>query len=421
MLSYVIFFLNLTLFEAVKTALEKNLSLKSAEYVVESAEDLAKSSLSFLLPRANVNFNYTKQFKLPQIEFIPGQKREVGKKEQSQLVLSIVQAFPIDFSVWYARQALISAYKSQKWSYENLKNEIIYSTVSLYIIISNLLRAKDLANENLERIKKRYETASRLFESGLITKTDVLRIETSLYEAELQIRNLELQIQNNVSNLASILLMDEKSTLPTQSIEELIENLKPDEVIERSKQDKLEETPDILSLKNTLEQISNQAKVERGKLFPQLNVSFSLLNTYGTFIEQRNIPSLSLGVSLNIDFGGSLFSYLSTVKRKISLTYQLEEVKIRKQKELDNIFKEYEIIKEKIKTAEKRLAFAQKTLESAQDFFEQGRITSVDLLDFELQFENAKIDLLNSKSEMLLLLMKLKRIEGKLSEIFNIS
>lgn len=418
MFTSVLFILNLNLFDAVKIALERNFTLKSSEYLVESAEDLARSSLSFLLPRANVNFNYTKQFKLPEIEIVPGQRREVGKKEQSQLVLSLVQAFPIDFSVWYARKALISAYRSQKWSYENLKNEIVYSTASLYIVISNLLNAKELATENFERIKKRYETALRLFENGIITKTDLLRIETSVYEAELQIRNLELQIQNSVSNLVSILATDEKSVLPIQSINELTDKLNPTELIEKSKRENIEETPDILSLKNTLEQINNQAKAERGKLFPQLNIGFSLLNTYGTFIEQRNIPSLSVGVSLNIDFGGSLYSYLSTVKREISLTYQLEDAKIRKQRDFSNIFKEHEIIKEKIRTAEKRLEFAQKTLESAQDFFEQGRITSVDLLDYELQYENAKIDLLNSKSEMLLLLLKLKRLEGKLIEVF---
>lgn len=417
-----IFLISITLKEAIERVLEKNLSLESLEYTVKAAEDLAKSSISYLLPKANINFNYSRQFKLPEIEIFPGQKREVGRKEQSQLVLSLVQAFPIDFSVWYARQAVISAYESQKWSYENTKNEILFTTANLYISISNLTNAKELAQENYDRVKKRYETARRLFDSGIISRTDLLRIETSVYEAELQLRNLDLQIHNTVAIFSSLLVIDEENILPVQKIEDLIETLKPEEAIEKSKTEIKSEalkTPDILSLENTVEQLDNQSKFERGKLFPQLSFGFSLLNTYGTFIEQRNIPSLSIGISLNIDFGGSLFSYLSTAKRKISVMYQLEDAKLRKQKDLENIFKEYEITKEKIKVAQKRLEFAQKSLEAAQEFFERGRITSVDLLDYELQFENAKIDVLNSKSEMLLLFLKLKRIEGKIYEVFS--
>ncbi|MCS7212653.1 MAG: TolC family protein [Candidatus Calescibacterium sp.] len=417
-----IFLISITLKEAIERVLEKNLSLESLEYTVKAAEDLAKSSISYLLPRANINFNYSRQFKLPEIEILPGQKREVGRKEQSQLVLSLVQAFPIDFSVWYARQAVISAYRSQKWSYENTKNEVLFTTANLYISISNLTNARELAQENYDRVKKRYETAQRLFESGIISRTDLLRIETSVYEAELQIRNLDLQIHNTLAIFSSLLLINEENILPVQKIEDLIETLKPEEAIEKSKTEIKSEalkTPDILSLENTVEQLDNQAKFERGKLFPQLSLGFSLLNTYGTFIEQRNIPSLSVGISLNIDFGGSLFSYLSAEKRKISAMYQLEDAKLRKQKDLENIFKEYEITKEKIKVAQKRLEFAQRSLESAQEFFERGRITSVDLLDYELQFENAKIDVLNSKSELLLLFLKLKKIQGKIYEVFS--
>lgn len=416
-----VIFLSLSLSEAVQKAIENNFSIKAFEYNVKSAQDIANSSLSYLLPKASASFSYTRQFKLPEVELQPGRKIQVGRKEQSQFILSLVQAFPIDFSVWYARKAVIYSYESQKWSYENFKNEIAFAVSNLYITLSNLKKAKEIAQENYERIKKRYETAQRLFDAGLIPKTDLLRIETSLYEAEYQMKNIDLQIQNVVSNLSALLTVDEKEISDIQSIDELIDVFKPGEIIEeerRKKKIEILETPDILSLKSTMLSLENRAKAERGRLFPQVSIGFSLLNTYGTFVEQRNIPSLSVGLSLNIDFGGSLFSYLSTTKRKISVMYQIEDEKLKKQKELENIFKEYEIVIEKLKVAEKRMEFAQKSLEAAQEFFEQGRITSVDLLDYELQFENAKLDMLNSKSELLLLLLKLKRAEGKILDLF---
>ncbi len=411
-------FINFTLRDALLRCLETNFSLKSAYYNVESALLSAKGSWSAFLPVLVASFNFTKQFKLPEVE-LQGFKRPVGQKEQAQLIFSINESIPLDGSSYFMKEAKYSAYKSQFYSLENLKNEISYALASLYINISLYQDVIKISEENVRRLQENYEIAKNLFDAGLLSEADLMRIETSFLDSKVNLRSAQIQLENLLKDFFILLgVQDEKEMkAPSQDIDSLIETLKPTKFFDNIRDDEInirEDSPDILSLMYTKDQLKYQSRIQRGRLFPTLNVGFSLFNSYGTFIEQKNIPSLVVGASLNVDFGGSLFSFLATKKAELAIAFQLEEIKVRKKAEINQILKQYRVIKEKIEVAEAKLKAAQRAYESAQELFRQGKLTSVSLLDYELQFENSKLELKSSKANLLIIMLNYLRTSGML-------
>jgi outer membrane protein len=417
--AFLFFAINLTLDEAVKIAVENNLSVSSQRYSLKDVEYTAKAAWSYVLPRLIVDSSYRRQLELPEAQ-IGMQKIKVGKPEQTQITLSLVQSLPIDGSSWYLKEAQKYSYDSQSYSFLAFKNEIIFRVVNLYITISKLLLSQNIAKENLERMKKHYEVAQNLFSAGLIPEVDLTRIETSLYEAQLQLKNIEIQLHQNLQNFLLILGKDDIEPIPSQSIDELIFIFDPFGFFDSITQEKIdiENSPDISSIKFRVLQLDRLSKAQRGQLFPQISFGFSLINSFGSFIEQRNIPVLSVGANLTFDFGGTYHNYLAVKQRKISVEFQLEDLKRQKIKSLEMVIKEYELVKSRLELAQSRLASAEKSLKSAEELFRYGKLTSVDLMDYEFQYENAKFDIISAKADLLLLMWRTIYLTGQLEQFF---
>jgi outer membrane protein TolC len=417
--AFLFFAINLTLDEAVKIAVENNLSVSSQRYSLKDVEYTARAAWSYVLPRLIVDSSYRRQLELPEAQ-IGMQKIKVGKPEQTQITLSLVQSLPIDGSSWYLKEAQKYSYDSQSYSFLAFKNEIIFRVVNLYITISKLLLSQNIAKENLERMKKHYEVAQNLFSAGLIPEVDLTRIETSLYEAQLQLKNIEIQLHQNLQNFLLILGKDDIDPIPSQSIDELIFIFDPFGFFDSITQEKIdiENSPDISSIKFRVLQLDRLSKAQRGQLFPQISFGFSLINSFGSFIEQRNIPVLSVGANLTFDFGGTYHNYLAVKQRKISVEFQLEDLKRQKIKSLEMVIKEYELVKSRLELAQSRLASAEKSLKSAEELFRYGKLTSVDLMDYEFQYENAKFDIISAKADLLLLMWRTIYLTGQLEQFF---
>jgi outer membrane protein TolC len=417
--AFLFFAINLTLDEAVKIAVENNLSVSSQRYSLKDVEYTAKAAWSYVLPRLVVDSSYRRQLELPEVQ-IGMQKVKVGKPDQTQITLSLVQSLPIDGSVWYLKESQKYSYDSQSYSFLAFKNEIIFRVVNLYITISKLLLSQNIAKENLERMKKHYEVAQNLFSAGLIPEVDLTRIETSLYEAQLQLKNIEIQLHQNLQNFLLILGKDDIEPIPSQSIDELISLFDPSRFFDSITQEKIdiENSPDISSIKFRVLQLDRLSKAQRGQLFPQISLGFSLINSFGSFIEQRNIPVLSVGANLTFDFGGTYHNYLAVKQRKISVEFQLEDLKRQKIKSLEMVIKEYELVKSRLELAQSRLASAEKSLKSAEELFRYGKLTSVDLMDYEFQYENAKFDIISAKADLLLLMWRTIYLTGQLEQFF---
>ncbi len=419
MVVFAFLFFALTLDEAVKIAVENNLSISSQKYSLKDVEYTARAAWSYVLPRLVIDSSYRRNLELPEAQ-IGMQKVKVGKPDQTQITLSLVQSLPIDGSAWYLKESQKYSYDSQYYSFLAFKNEIIFRVVNFYITISKLLLSQNIAKENLDRMKKNYEVAQNLFSAGLIPEVDLTRIETSLYEAQLQLKNIEIQLHQNLQNFLLVIGKDDIDPIPSQSIDELISIFDPFgffDSITREKID-MENSPDISSVKFRVLQLDRLSKAQRGQLFPQISFGFSLINSFGSFIEQRNIPVLSVGANLTFDFGGTYHNYLALKQRKISVEFQLEDLKRQKIKSLEMVIREYELVKSRLELAQSRFASAEKSLKSAEELFRYGKLTSVDLMDYELQYENAKFDIISAKADLLLLMWRTIYLTGQLEQFF---
>ncbi|MFZ8805824.1 MAG: hypothetical protein ACO2PO_22995, partial [Candidatus Calescibacterium sp.] len=50
--------------------------------------------------------------------------------------------------------------------------------------------------------------------------------------------------------------------------------------------------------------------------------------------------------------------------------------------------------------------------------FRYGKLTSVDLMDYEFQYENAKFDIISAKADLLLLMWRTIYLTGQLEQFF---
>ncbi len=407
----------ITLDSAMKRALEYNLQMRAGLYEVESVGYSAKSAWSAVLPVFNANFSHSRQFELPEAN-IMGVKTKVGTKEQSNISLSLFQSIPLDGSSWSIKRARDFEFKSQLHRFKSMEQELAFSVASLYINIARLKEFKDIALKNIERMKRRLESARELFDAGVILRADLVRFEAAYQDAILQLEETELNLERALMNFSFLLGYRQEIVSPTQSIEELIRIYDPYSFFRKLEVEKekfpyiVDSADDINSLKYAVQSLGALASAERGRLLPRLSVGFSLLNSFGGFVEQRNIPSLSFGISLNFDFGGTIFSYLALRRKKASLEVQLEDLEIRKMYELDVSIREFHIVSDKVEVARRKLSVSEEAFFVAEQLFDQGKITATELLDYEMQLRSSQMEVKDAQAQLLELMFRTKKIIG---------
>jgi outer membrane protein len=297
-----------------------------------------------------------------------------------------------------------------------------------------VLRAKreiEIAAANVQRLTKQRDVARKRLEVGESIKTDVLRAEAELADAQSELITSEntLKVANNV--LAKTVGIREEYDVrePQPGIDyrdpdngditlDFLKGECTNPITECLKQLALSERSEIRSLMVQKDIAERSVASAKSSYWPDLSLE-------GIYSKQENEPSRSFELNeqvygvLRLDFpfyeGGAKKAAVSKAHAKLRQTkYYLSDLKQQISKEVENTYIVATTAVAVLKTRQAAVKFAQENYNLVSKQFQYGLADSVDVIDANTRLITSEREIVNAEYVYQLALLTIKRVTGTL-------
>ena len=302
----------------------------------------------------------------------------------------------------------LRAYNSLKWQkktaplrYENAKRAYLESmegvAVQVVSLFFNVLSAQSTHQQSVSTLKDRqylFEIAKKRFSLGTITKSEMLQLELSLLNAQVDVKNHELTLKNQKFRLFSYLRIfnyEDIELTPPYSIPDVVVNA--EEVVRKAMGNSTHTLQQQIARLES-EKMVAQAKANKG-IQVQLNSELGFNRTAGHFREAyRNIKDneiVGLTVSLPIFDWGVSKGRVKMAEADLEVTKtQLEQAHEAYIQDLQASVFLFNMQSGQCKHALRAQDIADERYEITKRRFEAGAVTVTELNTAQQESENAR-------------------------------
>lgn len=300
------------------------------------------------------------------------------------------------------------AYNSLKWQkkteplrYENAKRAYLESMEGIAIqtvnLFFNVLSAQSTCQHSVSILKDRqdlYEIAKKRFDLGTITKSELLQLELSLLNAQMDMKNNELILKNQKFRLGSYLRLynyDDMELIPPFAIPDVMINI--EEMVDKAMTNSSHNLQQQISRLES-EKLVSQAKANKG-IQVQMNAELGFNRTTNHFNEAyRNLKDneiVGLTVSLPIFDWGVSKGRVKIAEADLEVTKtQLEQAHETYLQELRTTILQFNMQSDQCKNALRAQDIADERYGITKQRYEAGAVTVTDLNTAQQESENAR-------------------------------
>ncbi|MFI5218071.1 MAG: TolC family protein [Bacteroidia bacterium] len=411
----------LTLQQAIEMGIDCSNKLKAANLEIEIADENVRQKKTNKLPDINLGldgylindptlYNTTPFGDPEKIDYTPYQL------SGSLMVSEVIYAGNrIDNSI--KREVL------QKKIAESLvvktTSEIKITVINEYLKLFSQLKDYDITFQTINQIELRLKTLRSKFINGQVVKNDVSR-------SELQKSDFELKLLRTVSNASSTnyfltLLLGLPENVVIQVDTSVNYSSDTLFVFEDCLLAAFNNRPEFQIAKTNKELSENTLSLVKGNYYPTINGIglYGLQNPVpGTFPPEGNFLSfVTIGAGINYNIA-SLYK-TNHQKSSAELAVQLEEEKINDllttlSDEVKTQFSEYELQRQSLEIYKKQIQYAEINYKIIQSRYYNDLALISDMVDAELEYSEARLNLIKGQVQTRKEYYKLLKAIGKL-------
>ncbi len=388
----------LTLSQCLERSMKASHLLRAASYQEDKAKVALSMSRSQRLPTVSLGTSYTRIGKLTTIEFstspgAPPRKLTFGTPNRVNFDVRL----QVPLFTWRRIEHSIDLARLGK-KFTELKTEkqrIDLTAQVLQAFYGALLNRKivELTKENLQRKQKYFSITEKRYKAGQLPRLELLR-------AQVQVKNEQSNLETARGNYEKSLIFLAKTVGTPENLIEPVGELTftpvtddPSTILKRALARRIELQQFAMQEK----MIDAQQRIIASANKPNLSLfsSYSMLNGFDPMNPEKFFTNYNIGVQLN----WAIFDGFNTRYQKQSS--QLDRMAVQEQKnEIEELIRmqvrqalvSIKQAEQKITAQQENIRLAKETLEMAQTQYENGFISSLDLLDAQkvlLQMEMA--------------------------------
>jgi outer membrane protein TolC len=298
---------------------------------------------------------------------------------------------------------------------ENDKEAVILNTINAYINLYKASVTVDVVNENLLQSKHRDSVFSRLEETGLLARNDLLK-------AELQTSNIELSLLDAQSNLKTANInMDLMIGYPESTI------LKTDstsfdktfsvKTIDDYEQLALQNRKDIMALSFRRKAATTAISLAKADLLPEIALTGGYIAAdIPHLITITNAANIGVGLKYNLSSLWKTKAKVAQAKSRVEEIMENEaQLSDAVRLSINRDFEDLLLSQRKISVYKKAVIQAEENNRITQNKYNNALVNTTDLLDANLLLLQSKINLAVAKADVLLAYSKLLETAGLLS------
>jgi outer membrane protein len=414
----------LTLKDAWQIALQKNLTLQQVEKSIQQAKEEIKIQQNGFLPSIGGSASYHYQSEIPSLELpfqIPGQgptSIEAGFKNQYDLNVGVQQPIFTGFRTYHLAKAAKEQFQSRLAGKQSTQNRLLLQIGQLFYTIQSNLLQQDIISQSIRRADDQLQRVNSLLTAEQAVPFDTLEIANRKLQQQIQLKNLDNIYHILLSQFNYLLNIDSVRAVHKVSIES---TALPLISLDDYQKTALEQRPELAQLNFTKKAQSNQIKVFRSNLLPQVYASgsYHYAKPGVNFFKDEWMDYYAVGVNLQ----WSLWNWGRDYRKVRQARYEYDRLNLQNQELVNQInqqvketYRYLENVQEQIKLQRKLVDQERKRYQMTEDMYLQGQATPLDLSDAEQRLTEADLLLKEKYMEWYQYHLKMDYVTGTISQ-----
>jgi outer membrane protein TolC len=274
--------------------------------------------------------------------------------------------------------------------------------VKEYVKILQLEKALEVYKASQKERKEELKMQKVFYDLGIIDKSEILKVESSLYETQSDILEAGNSISTEKIVLKKIMGISLKENIKLKDITTSI--LSPEDIkVEMDKKIALKESLEIKQQKLNLDIKKLEQKVSRSDFFPKIDLDYTYESPEEASFSkasQGNDWEWTVGVSFEWDifnFGSSMDSYERKKLETEKVSILVEDSKEELEQNIITYYLNMKTLYNLIDTKEKYYETLKETYEIDKEKYANRLIDTVDYLQTESDLREAEVEYINSQ------------------------
>jgi len=415
----------LTKEQAIVLVLDNNYGIKIAENAVAVAENNSSILNTGYLPTVTGNAGATYNLDNSEVEFSDSSRPAavLNGAESSRYNASVNVNYTLFDGLGrrYNFKRLKEQYQlSELQARETIENTII-QLFSVYYNVAQLSDNLNTLEETLNITKDRLVRAEYQFEYGQNTKLEVLNAEVDINNDSINIINIKQQLKNAKRDLKLVLGETYTTDYDVETEVQFTLQFQKDSLFKKAK------SRNVALLQTEKNIAISELDISSGRSAYLPTVG--LTGSYGWNKNNNNAASFvagstNIGLSGGLNLTWNLFDGGTTINRvrnaKINLEtqeLQKENILLNIERDFDNAWDNYANRLEIYNIQEKNIITAQNNFERTQEKFKIGQVNSIEFRQAQLNLLNAELNKNQAKFEAKLSELEVLQISGELLNV----
>ncbi|WP_321329621.1 TolC family protein [uncultured Ilyobacter sp.] len=382
------FGMEVSLEKAVDIAFKNNRDLKNSKIETVQQDLLYKETAKGALPTVSIEGDYTDD--------------RDDSYDDGYFENGIVLTQPIysGGEIYYGIEGAKKSKELYNITYEKEKWDTRLEVVKQYITILQLQKTLEVYETSKVEKEEELKRQQEFYNLGLIDKSEILKVESSLYESKSDIIETKNEIQKEKITLKKLMGISLEKDILLKDIE--VEKIDPEKIeFENDLKNAVKESLESKKLKLNAEITKLEEKATKSEFLPEVDLEYAYESSdMASFSDSADVKdwNWSIGVSFEweiFNFGSSVDSYksakLDTEKAEISRDNSIEDLK----KEITSAYLEIETLYSLIETRKKSYETSNEIYEIDREKYANRLIDTVDYLQTESDLREAQVNYIN--------------------------
>ena len=409
----------LTLEESIKIAMERSLTLHSAEVGVAGSEFRRKEAITNFLPLWTGQYSWTKYSYPAFIGNIGGNLSGLTQSSSSNVYnFSTILAQPIftgGLNLANYRLAKLGVDLSKE-TLESAKRDLVLQVRVGYF---NILRAEKflvVAQQQVKQFEAQLEVTKAFFEVGIVPKNDVLLAEVNLANA----RQSLIKAENDLATAKASfnILLRREINIPFEVVDILAHKAFP-LTYQQSLEEALGQRPELKTSQLNIDQAKENVKIARSGFFPTI----SLAGAYGrssdwwtteSGIESDRWTLQALATFTLWNWGNTAFKVgenkVKVIQAEDSKTQLIDSITL----EVKDDYLNMQVAEKNVGVAEVAIAQAEENLRMNEERYKYQVATQTDVVNAVTLLAQARVNYYGALSDFNVAKAQLERAMGRM-------